>query len=124
MIFDRGAAVEAVRVGPPLAEQPWGDHETLTGAENRARACLSVTSADIGIGIEAGLVELAELVRRGANLADATRRVFPRSTSGSDAGTVGPLTAGNLDRRGHYTAATTLALIPFYPCNTTLTFPK
>lgn len=156
--FGSAATVDGIESASQVAEQPWGDHQTRAGAENRARACRSAVGADIGVGIEAGLVELADgaieslswvvavgqgtagdqrrgqsrattyllpteladLVRRGATLGEATRKLFTEQPIG--AGTVGPLTNGRIDRRGHYAAATTLALIPFYPSNSGLTF--
>ena len=161
-IFGDAASVESVDVDSGAAEQPWGDDETPLDAETRARSCLSLASADIGVGIEAGLVELvdgtiescswvvavggsegsaeirrgqsraasyllpvelAELVRSpGVTLREATRQVFTREPIGS--GTVGPLTAGRFDRRTHYLEAVMLALIPFYPSNSVLTFAR
>jgi len=40
-----------------VSEQPWGDAETRTGAENRARAVLAATNADFGVGLEGGVKE-------------------------------------------------------------------
>ncbi len=45
----------AQAVSSGVADQPWGDDETLTGAENRARAVLSATDADFGVGLEGGV---------------------------------------------------------------------
>ena len=42
-----------------VSDQPWGDDETQRGAENRARAALLAGNADLGIGIEGGVVESA-----------------------------------------------------------------
>ena len=43
-----------------VSDQPWGDEETQIGAENRARAALEQSGADMGVGIEGGVVELAD----------------------------------------------------------------
>jgi len=51
----RDATVEAVGVDSGVAEQPRGHAETVTGAENRARAALASTDADLGVGIEGGV---------------------------------------------------------------------
>ncbi|MFP4321632.1 MAG: DUF84 family protein [Anaerolineales bacterium] len=37
--------------------QPWGDSETRQGAYNRAQAVLANSPADIGVGLEGGVVE-------------------------------------------------------------------
>lgn len=150
--------VEPVRADSGVPEQPWGDQQTLAGAATRARASRDLTAADVGVGIEAGLVELpdgavesvswvvaagvtadgvvrrgqsraasyllpgelADLVREGLSLGQATRQFFANEPASS--GTIGPLTAGSIDRLGHYTSAVLLALIPFYPSNRYLTF--
>lgn len=158
-VFGREATIEAVRAETGVAQQPWSDRQTLAGAEARARICRQRSQVDIGVGIEAGLIELADgsiesvswivalgqvaatqavlrgqsraasyllpvelarLVRGGASLGEATRQVFTGVSP--ESGTVGPLTAGRFDRRGHYTAAVQLALIPFYPSNSALSF--
>lgn len=63
--------------------------------------------------------ELARSVRA-STLGHATRLLFPDTTA--SAGTVGPLTNGLLNRAGHYETAALLALIPFNPANSSLTF--
>lgn len=37
--------------------QPWGDEETRQGAFNRAKAVLKATPAQVGVGLEGGVVE-------------------------------------------------------------------
>jgi inosine/xanthosine triphosphatase len=54
---DAEVATAAVPSGVP--DQPWGDEEIRRGAYNRARAALETKSADLGIGLEGGLVETA-----------------------------------------------------------------
>jgi inosine/xanthosine triphosphatase len=45
-------------VGSGVSPQPWGDEETLRGARNRAEAALRAGGADLGVGLEGGLVEV------------------------------------------------------------------
>jgi inosine/xanthosine triphosphatase len=40
-----------------VADQPFGDDETIRGALNRARAARDSVGADLGVGIEGGVVE-------------------------------------------------------------------
>ncbi|SFB70037.1 inosine/xanthosine triphosphatase [Halobiforma haloterrestris] len=51
-------SVESVAVDSGVPEQPWSIEETVTGAENRARASLTSTDADYGIGLEGGVARL------------------------------------------------------------------
>jgi non-canonical (house-cleaning) NTP pyrophosphatase len=67
-------------------------------------------------------IEIADLVRGSMSLGAATDAVFGGSGHSQSCGTVGPLTAGLIDRRSHYVSALILALIPFHPQNATLTF--
>jgi inosine/xanthosine triphosphatase len=39
-----------------VSDQPWGDEETRAGALNRAENALTATGADLGVGLEGGLV--------------------------------------------------------------------
>lgn len=47
--------VEGVRISSGVSDQPKTDDETLTGAENRARALSNDSEADFCIGIEGGI---------------------------------------------------------------------
>jgi inosine/xanthosine triphosphatase len=49
--------VTGVAVPSGVPDQPWGDEETIRGALARARAARAALDADIGIGIEGGVVE-------------------------------------------------------------------
>jgi inosine/xanthosine triphosphatase len=51
------ARVEGVKVTSTVRDQPWGDEETIRGARSRARAARRALDADLGIGIEGGVVE-------------------------------------------------------------------
>lgn len=54
-----GATVEGIEVASGVSDQPWGDSETIQGAETRARAALeSASDAELGVGIEGGVVEM------------------------------------------------------------------
>lgn len=50
------ATVDAVSVESGVAEQPWGDDETIEGARNRAQRALS-DGYDFGVGLEGGVDE-------------------------------------------------------------------
>ncbi|MFL5608254.1 MAG: inosine/xanthosine triphosphatase [Gemmatimonadaceae bacterium] len=55
-----GAEVVGVAVPSGVPDQPWGDDETLRGAIARARAARVARDADLGIGIEGGVVAEAD----------------------------------------------------------------
>jgi inosine/xanthosine triphosphatase len=50
------AIVAGVGVESGVPEQPWGDEETIRGARTRALAAREALSAELGIGIEGGVV--------------------------------------------------------------------
>lgn len=55
-----GASVEGHPVASEVPDQPWGDEETIRGARTRARAALAADpAASLGVGIEGGVVALA-----------------------------------------------------------------
>ncbi len=54
--FYRGAKVFGVAVESGVSKQPIGARETIRGAKNRALAAFRQSKADLGVGIEAGLV--------------------------------------------------------------------
>lgn len=56
MVFDQ-PRFSAVDVPSGVSAQPWGDDETVTGAYNRAQEVLDTTSADLGVGLEGGVIE-------------------------------------------------------------------
>ena len=51
------ARVEGIGVSSTVREQPWGDEETIRGARSRAVAARESLGADLGIGLEGGVVE-------------------------------------------------------------------
>lgn len=52
------ARVEPVTVESGVAEQPFGDPETIEGAENRARRVRDSDGYDLGVGLEGGVAEI------------------------------------------------------------------
>jgi inosine/xanthosine triphosphatase len=54
------AAIEGVAVPSGVPDQPFGDEETIRGAIERARAARLALDADVGVGIEGGVVEMAD----------------------------------------------------------------
>ncbi|HEY6830760.1 MAG TPA: inosine/xanthosine triphosphatase [Gemmatimonadaceae bacterium] len=57
-----GANVEITSISVPstVRDQPIGDDETIRGAVARAHAARSATGAELGVGIEGGVVELPD----------------------------------------------------------------
>jgi inosine/xanthosine triphosphatase len=51
------ATVGGLDTDSGVPAQPWGDAETRRGALNRARAALAAAGADLGIGLEGGMLE-------------------------------------------------------------------
>lgn len=49
--------VDGVAAPSDVPDQPVGDAQTIAGATNRARAARELLSADLGIGIEGGVVD-------------------------------------------------------------------
>jgi len=57
-VYSTDVHVEVADVESGVPDQPWGNDETLRGAHRRARAALLVEGASLGVGLEAGLVEV------------------------------------------------------------------
>ncbi len=55
--LDADAEFVCLDVPSGVPKQPWGDAETRTGALNRARGALEATGADLGVGLEGGVLE-------------------------------------------------------------------
>lgn len=51
------AIFSAVTVLSGVPDQPWGDDQTRQGAFNRAKNALLHTAAELGVGLEGGVVE-------------------------------------------------------------------
>ncbi len=75
---DVAAEVRSVAVASGVPDQPWGDAETIRGARQRAVAARDAINADLGIGLEGGVVDADGELRTCAWAAVATRdgRVF------------------------------------------------
>jgi len=54
------ATIGGVAVASSVPDQPIGDDETIRGAIARAQAALTACDADLGVGIEGGIVEEAD----------------------------------------------------------------
>lgn len=57
------ATVGPTTVPSGVPDQPFGDEETITGARNRARAARESLDADLGVGLEGGVVDSPEGMR-------------------------------------------------------------
>ena len=57
------ARVESVVVPSGVPDQPWGDDETIRGALARAHAARAALDADLGVGLEGGVVDEGDTVR-------------------------------------------------------------
>lgn len=58
-----GAEVSARPVPSGVPDQPFGDTETIAGARERARRAREAEDADLGVGLEGGVVDGAEGMR-------------------------------------------------------------
>lgn len=142
------AQVRGISVPSGVAEQPFGDEETIRGARARAQAALAaVPEASLAIGLEGGCVEtpsgglrtcawavavdregregvggslamplpprVAQLVRDGMELGHAMDAVSGGTDTKTQAGAVGILTDGLIDRQRAYETLVTYALAPW-----------
>lgn len=67
------ADVRGVAVPSGVPDQPWGDEETIRGARARAVAAREALDADVGVGIEGGVVDAGGELRTCAWAAIALR---------------------------------------------------
>jgi inosine/xanthosine triphosphatase len=51
------ASFKSIAAPSGVPDQPWGDEQTRAGAYNRARAALAATDANLGIGLEGGIID-------------------------------------------------------------------
>ncbi|MEP6834479.1 MAG: inosine/xanthosine triphosphatase [Gemmatimonas sp.] len=80
------ATVHAVAVASGVPDQPWGDEETQRGANERALQALAhaeFADADIGFGVEGGVVQQADGSVRTCAWAVARTRDGRSGTGGS-----------------------------------------
>ena len=54
------ASVEGIAAASDVPAQPRGDEETIRGARNRADRARAALGADLGVGLEGGVVELPD----------------------------------------------------------------
>jgi inosine/xanthosine triphosphatase len=54
------AEITSIGVASTVRDQPIGDDETIRGAIARAKAARDATGAELGVGIEGGVVELSD----------------------------------------------------------------
>ncbi|MGC9522059.1 MAG: DUF84 family protein [Anaerolineae bacterium] len=59
-LYGTGIEIVPIDVASGVAAQPWGDVETRRGAINRARAALETTKAELGLGLEGGVLEIED----------------------------------------------------------------
>ena len=77
------AVVEGATVASGVPEQPWGDEETIAGARTRALAALRALEAELGVGIEGGVVDSADGTLRTCAWAVVVARDGTMGTGGS-----------------------------------------
>ena len=81
--LDGGADVAGAAVESGVPDQPWGDEETIRGARTRALAAREALDADIGIGLEGGVVAAADGTVRTCAWAVAVSRDGREGVGGS-----------------------------------------
>lgn len=74
---------EGLAVASGVPDQPWGDDETIRGAETRARAALAASDADLAVGLEGGVVDVGDGSVRTCAWAVAVDRAGTRGIGGS-----------------------------------------
>ena len=75
--------VEAVEAPSGVPDQPFGDDETIRGALARARAAREKLDADLGVGLEGGVVEMADGTMRTCAWAAVVSRSGRHGVGGS-----------------------------------------
>jgi len=58
-VYGDGIDVTGVEAASGVPVQPWGNEESLRGALNRARAAREAACAQLGVGFEGGLLDVA-----------------------------------------------------------------
>ena len=87
------ASVEGIAVASDVPDQPRGDEETIHGARTRAARARDALGADLGVGIEGGIVELADGSMRTCAWAVVIDRDGRTGTGGSLAMPLPPVVA-------------------------------
>lgn len=91
------ASCDGVAVASGVPDQPWGDDETIRGAEARARGALAATDAEIAVGLEGGVVRDPARGVRSCAWAVAVGRDGRTGTGGSLAMPLPPAVVGLLE---------------------------
>ena len=78
-----GATITGVAVSSSVPDQPLGDEETIRGATARADAALREVGAELGVGIEGGVVVEADGAMRTCAWAAIVDRAGRRGVGGS-----------------------------------------
>ncbi len=60
------ASVESIPVPSGVPDQPFGDEEAIAGARTRARSAREAADADLGVGLEGGVVDGPQGMRSNA----------------------------------------------------------
>jgi inosine/xanthosine triphosphatase len=95
-----GVEVRAVAVPSGVPDQPWGDAETIRGARTRALGALAaVEGATLAVGLEGGVVEVADGAVRTCAWAVAVARDGTEGVGGSLSMPLPPAVVARL-RRG------------------------
>lgn len=90
------AAVTGVGVPSGVPDQPWGDAETIRGAETRARGALVVAGADLAVGLEGGCIAMPDGAVRTCAWAVAVDATGRHGTGGSLSMPLPPVIAARL----------------------------
>ena len=77
------ARVESAAVASDVPAQPHGDEQTIQGARTRAERARAAAGADLGVGIEGGVVELPDGALRTCAWAVVVDRTGRTGTGGS-----------------------------------------
>lgn len=77
------AEIASAVVASGVRAQPWGDEETIAGARTRAARAREALDADLGVGIEGGVVEMADGALRTCAWAVVVARSGAAGTGGS-----------------------------------------
>jgi inosine/xanthosine triphosphatase len=78
-----GITIEAVEVQSGVPDQPFGDDETIRGALARAKGAREKLDADFGVGLEGGVVEMADGTMRTCAWAAVVSRSGRHGVGGS-----------------------------------------
>ena len=87
------ASIEGIAVASGVPDQPRGDDETIRGARARAEAAMRALDAELGVGIEGGVVENPDGSLRTCAWAVVVTRDGTTGTGGSSAMPLPPTVA-------------------------------